>query len=291
MKKDQDRGAISHYDLKKPFNKIMYGIMVLLLILMVVTMLYPILSTFFNGFKGRVEVNSFPPHFFPHHWHFENFKEAWTYIPLLLYLRNTLLIFIGDMAVTIIVLGFASYSLSKLNVPYKKYIFYFFLMTMFIPPTTYIIPNFVNLKDLGLMNTFFAFWLPAGSNAFFMLLLKTFFDDIDDALFDAARIDGASELRCYFQIAFPLSVPIFATLSIFVFAEAWNDWFWPSLILHSSNLYPLSTAIYKYVINARMLDKNVQFAILSMILIPPIIVFLLFQKYIVRGLHLGGVKG
>src|SRR5699024_5263565 len=133
-------------------------------------------------------------------------------------------------------------------------------------------------------------WLPAGGNAFFLLLLKTFIDDIEDDLFEAARMDGASELRCFFQIAFPLSVPIFATLSIFTFATVWNDWFWPSLILHSHSKYPLSTAIYKYVIDARMLNLNVKFAILSMVMVPPIVVFLVLQRYIIRGLALGAVK-
>lgn len=291
MSNSNERGILSSYDFKKPKTKIVYGLMVLVIIAMVFTMLYPILSTFLNGFKGRVEVNSFPPHFIPQEWYPENFIEGWNYIDLLQYLSNTLLIYGGQMVVTVFVIGLAAYSLSQLNVPYKRLIYYFFISTIFIPPTTYIIPNFVNLKDLGLLDSYWAFWLPAGSNAFFMLLLKAFFDNIDKEMFEAARIDGASELRCFFQIAFPLSVPIFATLAIFVFSTTWNDWFWPSLVIHSSDKYPLATAVYKYVINARMLDLNVRFAILSMVLVPPIVVFLIFQKYIVRGLNLGGVKG
>jgi multiple sugar transport system permease protein len=165
------------------------------------------------------------------------------------------------------------------------------MMTLFIPPTTYIIPNFVNLKDLGLMNSFAAFWLPAGANAFFLLLLKNFFDDIHYEIFEAARIDGASDWRSFIQIALPLSVPIFSTLAIFIFSSSWNDWFWPSLIMHNDSHYPLATAIYKYVINAKGLALNIRFAILTMVMIPPIVVFLVFQKYIMRGLHLGGVKG
>jgi len=289
--KNQDRGIISDYDLKKGSVKIGYGIMLFFIAVMVFSMLYPFFTTLFNGVKGNVEVNSFPPHFLPQEWHFDNFKTAWIYIKLPLFLRNTLYIFVGNMAVTAFVLGLAAFSLSRLNVPGQKYIYMFFMIALFIPPTTYIIPNFINLKDLHLLNTFWAFWLPAGASAFNLLILKEFFDGIHMELFESGRIDGASEFRLFLQIAVPLSVPIFSTIAIFVFAGAWNDWYWPSLVLHNDSHYPLSTAIYKYVLNARMLDTNIRFALLSMVMLPPVLFFLFFQKYIMRGLHIGGVKG
>ncbi|MFF2481908.1 carbohydrate ABC transporter permease [Paenibacillus sp. NPDC058071] len=286
-----ERGILSPYDLKRNRTKFGYVIMILAIIVMAATMIYPILNTIFNGLKENVEVNTFPPTFIPTSWHFENYGAAWDYIKLPMFLRNTLIIFGGNMLMIIIVLGLASFSLSKLDIPYKRYVQFFFMMTLFIPPTTYIIPNFLNLKDLGLMNNFAAFWFPAAANAFYLLLLKTFFDDINNEMFEAARVDGASELRNFTQIAFPLSIPIFSTLAIFIFSAAWNDWFWPSLIMHNEKTYPLATAIYKFVIQARMLNMNIRFAILTFVMIPPIFVFLMFQKYIMRGLHLGGVKG
>jgi multiple sugar transport system permease protein len=289
--KQVERGILSSFDLKKKPILVGYSIMVLVLIIMSCSMIYPILTTLFNGLKTNVEVNSFPPKFLPNVWHFDNFDKGWNFIDLPEFLRNTLYIFGGNLVITVVVLGLASFSLSKLNVPYRRGIYFFFMMTLFIPPTTYIIPNFVNLKDLGLMNSFAAFWLPAGANAFFLLLLKNFFDDIHYEIFEAARIDGASDWRSFIQIAMPLSVPIFSTLAIFIFSSSWNDWFWPSLIMHNDSHYPLATAIYKYVINAKGLALNIRFAILTMVMIPPIVVFLVFQKYIMRGLHLGGVKG
>ncbi|MNP50330.1 L-arabinose transport system permease protein AraQ [compost metagenome] len=153
------------------------------------------------------------------------------------------------------------------------------------------IPNFVNLKELGLLNSYWAFWLPAGANAYFFLLMKNFFDGIHPEIFEAARIDGASELTSYLRIAIPLSIPIFATLSIFIFSTAWNDWFWPSLVMQTEDKYTLATAIYKYVINARNLDSSIKFSILFMVMVPPIFVFLAFQKFIVRSVSLTAVKG
>lgn len=285
-----DRGILSSYDLRKPANRIVYALMLLVIVLMVLSMLYPIAVAFFNGVKANAEVNSFPPTFWPKSWHWDNYGEGWHYIDLMKYLKSTLLIFAGNMAVTVVVLGLASFSLSRLHWPFRKGVYYFFLATLFIPPTTYIIPNFINLKELGLLNTYWAFWLPAGAQAFYLLLLKTFFDGINNELFESARIDGASELRIFSQIAFPLSIPIFATLAIFVFGSAWNDWFWPSFVLNGEK-YPLATAIKRLVIDARRLDTNIKFAILTLVMVPPVAIFLVFQRFIIRGLHLGGVKG
>ncbi|MEK3878784.1 MULTISPECIES: carbohydrate ABC transporter permease [unclassified Paenibacillus] len=289
--KSADRGILSEHDLKKTSNRVVYGIMVLFIVLMIFSMLYPILMTMFNGLKSNIEVNSFPPHFFPQEWHFGNLKDALDYIDLAMFLRNTLYIFAGNMVATLIVLGLASFSISRMNVPYRKAFYFFFLMTLFIPATSYMIPNFVNLKELGLLNQYAAFWLPAGANTFFFLLLKNFFDGIHPEILEAARMDGASEPRSFFTIAVPLSVPIFATLAIFIFSTAWNDWFWPSLVMHSEEKYTLATAIYKYVINVKALNTNIKFAILFIVSLPPILVFLVFQKFIMRGVSLSAVKG
>ncbi|MBY0010420.1 carbohydrate ABC transporter permease [Paenibacillus typhae] len=289
--KSAERGILSEHDLKKTGNKIVYGIMVFFIAVMVFTMMYPILMTMFNGLKSNVEVNSFPPHFFPQEWHFGNLKDAVNYIDLLVFLKNTIYIFAGNMIVTLVVLGMASFSISRMNVPYRKAFYFFFLMTLFIPATSYMIPNFVNLKELGLLNQYAAFWLPAGANTFYFLLLKNFFDGIHPEIFEAARIDGASEPRSFFAIAVPLSVPIFATLAIFIFSTAWNDWFWPSLVMHSEDKYTLATAIYKYVISVKALNTNIKFAILFLVSLPPILVFLVFQKFIMRGVALSAVKG
>ncbi|MBP2111447.1 carbohydrate ABC transporter permease [Paenibacillus silagei] len=289
--KSADRGILSEHDLKKTSNRVVYGIMVLFIVLMIFSMLYPILMTMFNGLKSNIEVNSFPPHFFPQEWHFGNLKDALDYIDLAMFLRNTLYIFAGNMVATLIVLGLASFSISRMNVPYRKAFYFFFLMTLFIPATSYMIPNFVNLKELGLLNQYAAFWLPAGANTFFFLLLKNFFDGIHPEILEAARMDGASEPRSFFTIAVPLSIPIFATLAIFIFSTAWNDWFWPSLVMHSEEKYTLATAIYKYVINVKALNTNIKFAILFIVSLPPILVFLVFQKFIMRGVSLSAVKG
>ncbi|WP_019640144.1 carbohydrate ABC transporter permease [Paenibacillus fonticola] len=287
----EERGILSAADLRKPLNRAVYGLMVLCIAVMAFTMLYPIAMTMFNGLKTNQEINTFPPRFFPTEWHWENFAKGWSYIKLPVFLKNTLLIFGGNLVMTVLLLGLAAFSISRIRVPYSRAIYFFILMTLFIPAASYMIPNFVNLKELGLLNTYWAFWLPAGASAYYFLLIKNFFDGIHPEIFEAARIDGASELTSFGRIALPLSVPIFATLAIFIFSTAWNDWFWPSLVMHTEDKYTLATAIYKYVINARSLDSSVKFNILFMVMVPPIFVFLAFQKFIMRSVSLSAVKG
>ncbi|WP_141504481.1 carbohydrate ABC transporter permease [Paenibacillus luteus] len=289
--KSLERGILSSYDYRKKTNKLGFLIAIIVIIVMVASMIYPVLTALFNGLKTNVEANSFPPRLLPTEWHFDNYSKGWEFMNLPLFLKNTLMIFGGNMVMTVVVLGLAAFSLSKLNVPYQRGIYFFFMITLFIPPSTYIIPNFLNLKDLGLLNTYAAFWLPAGASAFYLLLLKNFFDGIHHEMIEAARIDGASDWKSFSLIVLPLSIPIFSTLAIFVFSTAWNDWFWPSLVMHSDSKYPLATAVYKYVISAQRLNLNIRFAILTMVMLPPIVVFLTFQKFIMRGLQLGGVKG
>jgi multiple sugar transport system permease protein len=286
-----ERGILSPHDYKRPSTRFLIAAVSIVVLAMVLSMLYPIAVTFLNSFKTTADVNTFPPKLLPREWIWTNYDEGWNFLKLPLFLRNSVYIFAGNLVVSVLVLGGAAFALSKLNLPYRKLIFFFFLTTLFIPPSTYIVPNFVNLKDLGLMNSFFALWLPAGANAFNLLLLKSFFDDINNELFEASRIDGASNWYGFTRIALPLALPIISTLAIFIFSGAWNDWFWPSLIMHGDSHYPMPTAIYKQVIQARGIKLNVKFAILSMVALPPMVIFLVFQRFILRGLHLGGVKG
>lgn len=289
--KSAERGIISDQDFTKTSNKLLYAVMVLVIVIMMASMLYPMLVTLFNGLKANVEVNTFPPSFLPKHWEWGNYNKAWKFIPLSEYLKNTLLLFVGNMVMTVFVIGLAAFSLSRLRVLHAGKIYAYFMVALFIPATTYIVPNFINLKQLGLLDSYWAIWLPAGASAYFLMLLKTFFDSLNMELFESGRIDGSSDIGLFFRLALPLSLPIFSILAIFVFSTAWNDWYWPSLVFHSDKHYPLAFAIYKYVLTARRLDTNIKFALLTFVMIPPVVVFLMFQKYILRGIQLGGVKG
>jgi multiple sugar transport system permease protein len=291
MKNTQERAIMSRYDFRKTSVKFVYGLMVICIALISLSMLYPFVNTFLGSLKSTKEFFAFPSPFFPSKWLWGNYKESFTYFNMAKYFKNTLLIFIGNTFFSLTFIGLAAYSLSHLRVPMKKWITLYFLSTLLIPAASYLIPNFLNLRGFGLLNTYWAYWLPAGANAFFLLLLKNFFDGLHKELFESARIDGASELRCFLNIAIPLSTPILVTLILLGFSTTWNDFYWSSLVMKEDKL-PLAAAIYtKIMYGGSSINWNIRFAILSMTLVPPVVVFLIFQKYIIGGLSVGAVKG
>lgn len=292
MKKNPfERGIFSRYDFRKPSIVVSYAFMILLIVIFGLFTLIPFAVTLLNSLKTRQEVFVFPVQYIPHKLMWHNYAEAWKFLDIWHYLKNTLAIMIGNLGFSMVIMGFAAYALSHLEVPNRRFFVLFFMTTLLIPPTTYIIPNFLNLKSLHLINTFWAFWLPSAANAFNLLLLRSFFNTIHKELFESVRMDGASEFRAYFQIAVPLSIPVYITLLIFSFNASWNDWFWPWMVLQKQDMWPLATAVYRYVIGSQVITWNVKFAVSFLLVIPPILFFVFFQKYIVKGTNLGSVKG
>ncbi|OZB98296.1 carbohydrate ABC transporter permease [Paenibacillus sp. XY044] len=287
----RERSIVSSFDLNKIPVKIGYGFMVLALLAIAVAMLYPFGMTVFGSLKTREEIFVFPPTYFPHHLAWHNYSEGFAYVNIARAFGNTLILYAGNAASALLIPGLAAFSLAHMKIPYRKIVTMFFMSTLMIPSATYLIPNFLNLKSLGLLDSYWAFWLPAGASAFNILLLKSFFDGINKELFEAARIDGASELRCFFNIAAPLSLPVISTLLIFAFTATWNDWYWPSLVLSAKEKYPISSLVYYDIVTAQKLTWNVKFSVLTAIMIPPLIFFLIFQKNIMHGLNIAGVKG
>ncbi|GIO85112.1 sugar ABC transporter permease [Paenibacillus faecis] len=289
----QERGIISFHDFRRRRVKIGYGVMVVMLLAVAWTMIYPFLVTIFNAFKTKTDIYTFPPSLLPKDWVWTNFGDVLKYVDLGRHMANTFLIFAGNMLFAVLFIGLAAFSLSHLKIPFRKGFTLFFMCTLMIPSATYMIPNYLNLQSLGLLNSYWAFWLPAAANAFWILLLKSFFDGIHKELFEAARMDGASEIRCFLQIAFPLSLPIIATILIFGFTQTWNEWYWAGVVITSPEKYPIASVIYKYVLSGETnnIQENVKFAILTIVMIPPLMIFAFLQKYIIRGVNLSSVKG
>jgi multiple sugar transport system permease protein len=291
MKAEQDRAIMSPHDFRSWKVKILYSLMVLWIILISLSMLYPFVNTFLNSLKSTKEFFTFPAPFFPSKWLWHNYRDSLAFLDIARHFKNSMLIFGGNTLFSLTFIGLAAYSLAHMRVPFKKVFTLYFMSTLLLPAASYLIPSFLNLKSLGLLDTYWAFWLPAGANAFYLLILKNFFDGIHKEMLEAARIDGASELRCFLMIAIPLSVPILVTLILLGFSVSWNDFYWSSLVLNEEKR-PLAAAIYtKIMYPGSTINWNVRFAILAMTLLPPAVIFLFFQRYIISGLSLGAVKG
>ncbi len=265
------------------------GVLYILLLLTALVVVYPFLMMFCTSFKPDAEVIAFPPRLLPQAPTFANYQHIWTRIPFGLFFRNSL---IYSLTVTLVSLFFDSmcaYALARLNFRGREIIFFIILATLMIPTQVTMIPLFINLSNMGWINTFPGLIVPHITSAFGIFLLRQFFLSIPKELEDAARIDGASELRIYWQIILPLSRTAIATLFVFHFMYNWNDFLWPLVVTTSETMRTLPAGLALF-----MGDHNVEYGLLmagSVISAAPLLLAFLFaQKYFIRGIAFTGLK-
>jgi multiple sugar transport system permease protein len=287
------RTIISEFDRRRFSVKIGYSLCVLFAVGLAVTTFYPLFWVFFGSLKDAGEIFVVPPTVLPKTFLWENFIKAWAVYEIPKVFLNTFYVFAGVIGVKLLVLSSAAYAISQLKVPFKKTFYLIFLATLILPFFAYIIPTYLVIDKLRLLDTYWALWLPAGADSFSLLLLKGFFDDIPKELFEAARIDGASETRILRSIVLPISKPILAVLSIFAFMGVWKDFIWQQIILPSAGNWTISVSLYYHSLNklGATLPYNIQLAAMLLSTLPPMLIFLFFQKYLIGGVTLSGIKG
>ncbi|MET3698294.1 multiple sugar transport system permease protein [Bacillus oleivorans] len=183
----------------------------------------------------------------------------------------------------------AGYVLAKKRFPGRNLIFWIIISTMMIPGQVTLVPMFIKVRDLGLMDTHWALILPDLSMVFGVFLMRQFMYSIPDELLDAAKIDGAGEWRTFWKIVVPLAKPGMAALGIFTFMNVWNSFLWPIIVLSEADLYTLPVGL-KSLQDANLVSFKLLMSGAAIAAIPMIIVFILFQRHFVKGLTLGGVK-
>jgi len=293
---ERGRTLIGKQDLARPIVKFGYALMIAILLLVALATLFPLVWVVISSVKSSAEIFRVPPTIWPENFQWGTYLNVWSKFNFPRYFKNTVVLIFGIWVVQMLVTTLAAYSLSKLKPPGHKLILFGFLAALMVPGLAMMIPKYVILKSLplfgwNLLDSYWAFWLPAGANAFNILLLKTFFDGIPDDLVDAATIDGASELRTFAQIVLPLSKPILATLTIFIFLGVWNNFMWPYIVITTTEKQPLMVAIYNSVFKSNVFAQNDIMAAITIAIIPPIAVFFALQKHITRGITLTGLKG
>ncbi len=210
-------------------------------------------------------------------------SEIWTWM------KNSL--FLGCISTlgAVIVDSMAAYALSYIEYPGKKIIFWFIMMGMMIPVEAEIIPLYQEMVEIGLTNTYLSIILPTLAGPFGVFILKQFYDGIPRELADAAKIDGAGYFRIFLSIFIPLSKSSVFALGIFLFIGSWNNFLWPFLTLTSSKkmTVPIGLPMFNSLMGSDMVMPMAAF----LASIPMMIVFLLFQKYIIKGIAMTGIKG
>lgn len=224
------------------------------------------------------------------YWAFENFARAWSERPFTQFLVNSTVIAVVGTALTVFLNALAGFAFAKYRFPGREILFYAVLGTMAIPFHITMIPVFVTLANLNLVNTYWGVILPGVASAFGIFLVRQYMQSIPDDLLDAARIDGASELGIFFRIILPLSKPALAVLVIFSFLGRWNDFLLPLLVLISPGMQTLPIGIASFIGEYRA-DWPAVMAVSLISILPTVIVFLFFQRYFVSGMAISGMKG
>ncbi|MGV9307900.1 MULTISPECIES: carbohydrate ABC transporter permease [unclassified Nonomuraea] len=250
--------------------------------------LFPLYWMVTGGLKPPEELDQIPPTLIPRDPSLEAYAEAWNLLDLGLLLRNTALYAAGAWLFTLAVDVSAAYALSKLRPMFGKLITGMMLATLMIPPMVLILPLYVTVVDLDLLNTPWAIWLPAAANGFNIFLLKRFFDSVPRELIEAAEMDGASPARILWSIVLPVSRPILGVVSIFTVVNVWRDFVYPLLVLPDTDRMTVSVAINSL---SQTMPTNALTAALVIASLPTIVIFLFFQRHIMAGLTAGSLKG
>jgi ABC-type glycerol-3-phosphate transport system permease component len=221
---------------------------------------------------------------------FENFARAWNERPFTQFTINSTIIAVVGTALTVFLNALAGFAFAKYRFPGREALFYAVLATTAVPFHITMIPVFVTLARLNLVNTYWGVILPGVANAFGIFLVRQYMQSIPDDLLDAARIDGASELGIFFRIIIPLSKPALAVLVIFSFLGRWNDFLLPLLVLISPDMQTMPIGIASFIGEYRA-DWPAVMAVSLISILPTVVVFLFFQRYFVSGMAISGMKG
>ena len=258
------------------------------LVLFTAAFLLPLVWVLLGAFKPPAELAQQPPTILPETWEPGAYVDAWNYMELGKFFVNTLVVAIGAWAVQMAVIVPAAYALSKLRPIFGNVIMGLMLATLMLPSTAVLVPVYLTLTDLDLLNNPAGIWLPAAANALNVYLLKRFFDQIPEELLEAARIDGAGTWTTLVRIVLPISRPILAVVSIFAVVAAWKDFIWPLLVFPDPAKQTLSVALQRFAPDTPI---NLLLAGLVLASLPMVALFLAFQRHILAGLTAGGVKG
>ncbi len=255
--------------------------------------LLPFFWMLVSSFKSQRELFAYPPTFFPSVWKWENYKQVLSAgsISFFEMFLNSMKVTIPVVVLNITFSSLAAYSFARINFPFKKLIFMMFISSMMIPAAVVMIPRFLLFTNLKLVDTFLPLILPSAfGTAFSIFLLRQFFMTIPVDLEEAAVIDGCGKFRIWATIIVPLSKPIIATLSVFLFQSTYNDFMGPLIYLNSDTKFTIQLGLASFR-NSFATRYDLIMAGSMLALIPVLIIYIVCQKYIVKGIVMSGLKG
>ena len=264
-----------------------YGV----LIVMAAIVLVPLVATFLGGFKSLGELRTNPVGL-PTHWEWRNYWDILSSLRYWRMLGNSMVISTFTVFITVACAAMAAFTLAHVRFFGRELLLNYFLLGLMFPAATAVLPLFIRIRDLGLLDTYWGVILPESAFGLGMsiLLFRNFFRAVPTDLFDAALVDGCGYVRFFFSITLPLSRPILSTVSIITFVMSWNNYLLPLILLNSDSKYPWPLGIMVYQ-GEYSTDWQLVLAFITLTIAPTVIVFFAAQKHIIAGLTAGAVKG
>lgn len=274
-------------------NRVLKTITYILLTFWAILVLFPFYWMVLTSVKSYGAYNSeWIPQLFTLSPTLQNYRDAFSAVPLGGYFINTILFTAITTALMLIVTVLAAFAFARLNFTGKDLIFTLFLALMMIPTELVVITNYVTITNANLRNTFAGLILPSVTSVFYIYLLKENFAQIPDELYYAAKVDGTSDLKYLFKVLMPICKPTIVTITILKVIECWNSYVWPRLVTDDQAYFLVSNGIQEIRENGFGRENiPAMMAAVVVISVPLIIIFLIFRKKIMAGVSRGGIKG
>ncbi|MCL5109360.1 MAG: carbohydrate ABC transporter permease [Chloroflexi bacterium] len=271
--------------LGRPERWLLYGLATMGALLMLIPVYWMVVTSF----KAPGDILHYPMQWLPAPWYLGNYARVFEVIPFFLYFFNSLLV-AGAVALSNLALcSLAGYSLANFHYPGRDVVFVAIIATMMIPVQLLFIPLFLVVKTLDLTNTYWSLILPAAMNPMAVFLMRQGMLGMPRELAEAARIDGAGELRIFLRIVMPLMTPTLVTLLIFTFTWSWNAFLWPLIVIKSSELFTLPLGLSAFQ-DLYGIEYGPLMAAMTITVLPMFIAFATLQRYFIKGMALTGLK-
>ncbi len=262
-----------------------------LLIIVGIVMIFPIVWIVSSSLKTVNGISEYPPKLIPTDMHFSNYTDAVTKGNVLIYLKNTLILIVGNTLGTLISSAIVAYPLARMEFKGKKLVFGLILATMMVPTTATIIPQFILFRQFGWLDSFFPLIIPAFfAYPYNVFLFRQFFKTIPKSIDEAAMIDGCNRWQIFSKVLVPLTRPMFITIGVLSAVFWWNELFMPLIYINSEELKPLTIGALSAFKVQFISAWNLQMAFSVIMIIPPILLYLFAQRYLVEGIKTSGMK-
>lgn len=261
----------------------------LVMLLISVFTLLPFFWMLSTSFMATGEASTLPLKFLPRSFSLDQYIFLFERMNLGRFFLNSLILSVSVTLVSLLVNSLAGFAFAKYTFRGQRPLFTFLLSSMIIPGQVTMLPVFLLLNKLGLLNTYFGIIIPGMASIFGIFLIRQYLQSVPDSLIEAAKIDGARDFAIYWRVILPLAKPVLVTLALFTFMGTWNDFLWPLVVMTKEDMYTLPVAIAN-LMGEHAQDPELMMAGSVVTITPVLVVFLIAQKYYIKGIMLGGVK-